>query len=89
MQHRNRLDLTVSEKVRRFILHKLRDKYYRVILDMGNIGFVDTSAINMLLELNRELRARGYDFSIINVSDNTLELIRLVPALLDVVLKEG
>ena len=67
------------------ILKKVNEKYYRVILDMQNIEFIDSAAIGMLLNLNEELKKSGYDFSIINVSGQMMELLNLVPAVKEMI----
>ena len=85
LRKRKRLDLTISKDVQTIIIRNINDKYYRVILDLQNVEFIDTTAIGMLLNLNEDLRKSGYDFSIINPSRQVMELLHLVPAVEELV----
>ena len=87
LRQRKRLDLIICDEVKRTILKRTSEQFYQVNLDLKDIGFIDTAAINMLMEVSEALKLRGYGFSIINVSEQAMELLKLTPTLGDLIVE--
>jgi anti-anti-sigma factor len=79
LEKRRRLDILVSEKVKRVILRSARKTRSNIVLDLRSVGFIDSAAIAMLMEVNQKLSATGNNFRITGVSKEAMELIQLVP----------
>jgi anti-anti-sigma factor len=56
-----------------------------LIVDLSSVGFIDSSIINLLIQVSRELQASGRRFSLVLGSspsiERTLEICGVLPAL--------
>jgi anti-anti-sigma factor len=81
LEKRRRLDILIAEKVKRAVLRSARKNPGNIVLDLQSVGFIDSAAIAMLMEVNEKLSETGRNFRITGVSKEAMELIRLVPVL--------
>lgn len=73
-----RLSLLNSEIVKEELMACFHRNTIHVVLDMGLVKYIDSSAIRMLYEVNIYTRKLGILFSLDNVSEDLKELLQLL-----------
>lgn len=56
--------LPVQETIRQ---HKDRPEFKRIVINMQEVPYIDTSAISMLTEAQRQIKAAGKDLVLVNL----------------------
>ncbi|MFA7387242.1 MAG: STAS domain-containing protein [Thiohalobacteraceae bacterium] len=70
------IDLHSSPEARRLILDGLQDGR-PMLVDLGEVGYIDSSGVASLVEGFQLARQRGLDFGLVGVSPAALSVLRL------------
>jgi anti-anti-sigma factor len=74
----HRLDLANAGILEKKVYKESTGSGTSVIIDLGGIRFVDTTGFSVLLRIQGRILDREMGFQVINISDEVMELIRLL-----------
>ena len=70
------LDLSATPRLRE-LLHSAHSPGATVVLDLGDVVFLDSSALAVVLTAERRLRASGGSLRLVNVAEEVLRVLRI------------
>lgn len=74
----NKLNILIAQALKEEVAQYLKKPNTKLILDMSNIEYVDSSGFGALLSILRNAKNNDSQFKICNVSDDVMELIKLL-----------
>ncbi len=74
----NKLNASVSEKIKSQIGRHFEKPGTKLVLDLENISFVDSSGFSALLSVMRKARSNSGQFRICNISPDVMKLFKLL-----------
>ena len=79
------LDLAAADAVRRRLVAAIDEGYARLVVDLGGVGFIDSSGLSSLVGVLKAARTRGGEMRIANAPDQARLVLRVTT--LDRILK--
>ena len=73
----NKFNAMIAESVKEDIISYL-DKYKKLILNMGGVRYLDSTALAILISAHRKAEEKGVYFSICNLSSEAISIIHLM-----------
>lgn len=74
----NKLNAVISEDVKREVGSGFENPDSKVILDLGNIAFVDSTGFGALLSVMKKARSNSGTFRICNIAPEVMTLFKLL-----------
>ena len=75
---RNKLNAVISEDLKKEVVRHFEKPDTRLILDLGNIAFIDSSGFGALLSIMKKARSNSGVFSICNIVPDVMSLFKLL-----------
>ncbi len=74
----NKLNILIAQSLKEEVAQFLTKPNTKLILDMDGIEYVDSSGFGALLSILRNAKNNDSQFKLCNISDDVMELIRLL-----------
>lgn len=74
----NRLNTLFSDLVKEQLRELIEEPGAEVIFNLEGIRFIDSSGFDVLMDISNNARDHGSQFKLCNVTDEVIELIRLL-----------
>jgi anti-sigma B factor antagonist len=70
-----KIDSSISEDYKKSIISYLKDK--PVIIDMGNLEFIDSSGLSTFIYLYKNSKEKSIPFRLININDRVMAIFNM------------
>ena len=67
-----------STDLKKTLLDVIYSNYEKVMIDMGSLGYFDSSFIGALIFANNKMKARKRELTLINPSDEARTMLRII-----------
>jgi len=74
----NKLNILIAQALKEEVAQYLKKPNTKLVLDMSSIEYVDSSGFGALLSILRNAKNNDSQFKICNVSEDVMELIKLL-----------
>lgn len=71
------INLKSSPAVRAYLLEVVKESHDRLVIDLSEVSFMDSSGVATLVEVLREQRARGGKLVLCNLQDRVLSIFKI------------
>jgi anti-anti-sigma factor len=78
---RDKLDMYSVIELNSMIRDHLQSQPHTVVLDLEQVGMIDSSAIGMLFALQQLINSYGGNMILVNLTDQVLKVLRAIRAL--------
>jgi anti-sigma B factor antagonist len=72
-----RIDMVVARKFREILSEKIKDKPPKIILNLENVEYFDSSALGAIVAFMKEIKSYDGDLRLCNVNSSILTLLKL------------
>ena len=70
-------DLSGSDSVRTVLLEIIRETDMDLVIDLAEVGYIDSSAVAILIEGYKAGKEKGTGYVLVNASERVLKVLRL------------
>ncbi len=67
-----------STELKKTLLDAINSEFVRVILDLGGMGYFDSSFIGALIFANNKMKARKGELTLVNPSEEARTMLRII-----------